>query len=379
MPLIHSALRAAGLLALAAAAALPATEVNRVVLRVNDRIVTLYDYNQRLADRIEQISRSEEPPADKERLRAESPKFVLREFLDENLLLSRANQLEIAPSAEVLANAEQQARRNWGIQDDEQFREALRQTGLTAQDFRNRIRETIMYQEVLDRDVMSQIRVGEDELQRLYREAQEEFRVPVRLHLREVVVLDAGGKPAAEIESLARELRGRLDAGKSLDEIAAEGVASGSTSAAIDLGWLESRELDPALAAAVEGLVAGGFSEPVRARGGWHLAQLVEREEAHVRPFEEVRDALRNRERMKRYQSRLEGYMSDLESKAYIVANAPPEAQGFRRERAQVPVGDPLEQLRTGDAPAPAAPTPAPPAEPPAAVEPPPPPPGAAR
>jgi hypothetical protein len=62
----------------------------------------------------------------------------------------------------------------------------------------------------------------------------------------------------------------------------------------------------------------------------------VEREEAHERPYEEVRDALRNKERSRRYQDRLADYMSELEGKAFIAGTVPPEAQGFRRQRAQV-------------------------------------------
>jgi peptidyl-prolyl cis-trans isomerase SurA len=340
---------------LLAGAPLAAVEVNRVVLRVNDRIVTLRDFQLRLADRHNQINSSNAAPDDKARGLAEAPKGVLRDFLDENLLLSRADQLDIVPSAEMMAQAEQQARKNWGIDDDDQFRQALRQAGMSQEDFRDRVRETLMYQEVLDRDVMSQIHVTDEEVQRYYRDHPEEFSVPVRVRLRELVVLEASGLAADELERTARDLHSQLQSGKSLDDLAASGVGTGTTSAAIDLGWVETRELDPALAAAVEPLAPGGYAEPVKARGGWHVVQLAEREDAHVRPYEEVRDAVRGRERSKRYQERLADYMIDLEEKAYISENAPPEAQGFRRERAKVPGSDPLEALRTDSAP-PAAP-----------------------
>ncbi len=345
---------------------LAAVEVNRVVLRVNDRIVTLHDYQNRLADRHQQITNSDAAPDEKTRRLAEAPKEVLRDFLDENLLLSRADQLDVTPSPEMMAQAEVQARKNWGIDDDAQFRQALGQAGMTHEDFRDRVRETLMYQEVLDRDVMSQVRVTDEELQRYYREHPDEFGVPVRLHLREVVALESSGLPADELERTARDLYAQLQAGKSLDDLAASGVGTGTTSAAIDLGWVETRELDPALAAAVEPLAPGGYAEPVKARGGWHVVQLAEREEAHLRPYEEVRDGLRSRERSKRYQDRLADYMIDLEEKAYISENAPAEAQGFRRERAKVPGSDPLESLRTDSTP---------PAAPPVSIEVPEPPP----
>jgi peptidyl-prolyl cis-trans isomerase SurA len=356
-----------------------ATEVNRVVLRVNDRIVTLYDYQERLGDRREQIARSEASAEDRQRLLAEAPKEVLRDFLDETLLLSRADQLDINPSADALAGAEAQARKNWGMEDDAQFRNALRQTGITAEEFRTRVRETLMYQEVLDRDVMSLVKVGDEDLQRYYREHPEEFRVAMQLHLREVVVLEQSGKSAEELEQAARALHAQLAAGKTLEDLAASGRDSATTSAVIDLGWLEPKDIDPAIAAAVDGLAHHDYAQPVKGRGGWHLVQLIERQDAHLRPFDEVREALRNRERSRRYQDRLADYMAGLEEKAFISSNVPPEAQGFRREHAQVPGADPLEALRpeaakpAAPAPPAAAPEPAPPATP--STPPPPPPP----
>jgi peptidyl-prolyl cis-trans isomerase SurA len=349
--------RCAAALCALVAFALPAaaSEVNRIVLRVNDRIVTLHDYEERLGDRRDQISRSNASPADRQQQLAEAPQSVLRDFLDENLLLSRADQLDIQPTAEMMQGAEAQTRKNWGMEDDAQFRTALRETGMTLDEFHTRVRETLMYQEVLERDVMSQIKIGDEELQRYYREHAEEFRVPVQIHLKEIVVLESSGKSAAELEQLARDLAAQLQAGKTLEDLAAGGQPAGTTSAVIDLGTVEAKDVDPALAAAVSSLAAGGYSEPVRARGGWHLVQLVERQDEHTQPYEEVRDRLRARERSRRYQDHLADYMSELESKAYIAGNVPPEAQGFRRERAQVPGADPLDVLRSESAQAPAA------------------------
>jgi peptidyl-prolyl cis-trans isomerase SurA len=381
-------LRRLALAALCAAVALPiarpapGAEVNRVVLRVNDRIVTLFDYQERLTDRREQIARSEAAPEERQRLIAEAPKEVLRDYLDENLLLSRADQLDVSPSAEMLASAEAQARKNWGIEDDTQFRAALRQTGMTAEEFRNRVRETLMYQEVLDRDVMSQVKVSDEELQRYYREHPDEFQVGMLLHLREVVLLESSGKSPEELEQTARELRAQLAGGKTLEDISAGGKDAGLTSAVIDLGWVEPKDVDAALAAAVEGLAHHEYAQPVKGRGGWHLVQLIERQDAHLRPYEEVREALRNRQRSRGYQERLADYMAGLEEKAYISSNVPAEAQGFRRQRAQVPGGDPLDVLRKEAAAPAAAPTapappdsPAPPPVPPPSATPPPPPP----
>jgi peptidyl-prolyl cis-trans isomerase SurA len=208
----------------------------------------LHDYEGRLADRHEQIARSNATPEERQQQLAEAPKEVSRDFLDENLLLSRADQLEISPSAEMMAGAEAQARKNWASRTTRSSATALRQTGMTAEDFRTRVRETLMYQEVLDRDVMSQIKVSDG------RSAHATASISRTSGPHADSSARSRGarcerQAGAELEQLARDLRAQLQSGKTLEDIAASGKEAGTTSSAIDLGSVEPKDIDQALAA----------------------------------------------------------------------------------------------------------------------------------
>ena len=119
--------------------------VNKVILRVNDRIVTLYDYEKKVAERLAALRHAEVPPARKRQMLDTAPEDTLREIFDETLLLSRADQLGIFASpveidgmvARVLA---QQA----GITSDEQFRAALAESGMTEEQMRANMGNTIL-------------------------------------------------------------------------------------------------------------------------------------------------------------------------------------------------------------------------------------------
>lgn len=376
----------AGLLAgLLGTPAVPAEELNRIVLRVNDRIVTLFDYEERLAERRSAILRASQV---EQSVRAEAleraPSEVLRDLLDEGLLVSRGDQLAVEIDAAELEEAMIQARKNFGVEDPAEFQKALEASGLSEPEFRARVRENLVYQQVLGTEVTARIRVEDEDLRRYYREHQDELRVPAQTQLREIVVLDKQGWAAEEQRRVADVLRAELVGGKTLEDAAATaagGPAAGNTSGVIDLGWVKAGELDADLAAAVANVPAGGYSEPVRGRGGLHILQVVAREEARVRAFEEVEAELRNAERNRRFRDDLEKYMKDLETKAYIVASPPPEAAGFRREAASAP-DDEWQTLGGAVTTAPPAPVPdtqmeppapsGPPVEPPAPVVPPP-------
>jgi parvulin-like peptidyl-prolyl isomerase len=323
--------------AFAQAPAATGAPLNGVILRVNDRIVTLYDYRERLEERQRAIERADMPDDERRQRLAAAPADVLRELLDENLLLSRGDQLVVEVEEERLERALQNARRNFGIENEEQFAQAMAQSGMTSDDFRARVRDQMVYQEVLGREVHSKIDIKEEELMREYRTRPGDFTTPAENQLREFVVLDDGGGSADERQALAVELAARVRAGEPMADVVAPTAISGRTSRAIELGWVKAGDLDAALDVAVAALEPGEVSAPVAARGGLHVLQLTERHAAKLRPFSEVKEEMEDAERMRRFQGELERYMAHLEQQAHIVADPPAEAAGFRRSTPSEP------------------------------------------
>jgi parvulin-like peptidyl-prolyl isomerase len=310
--------------------------VDRIVLRVNDRIATLRDYERRLDDRIGAIMAAELSTTQRQEFLARASEDALHEIFEELLVLSRADQLGIQVTESDLDRAVEDAKRRAGIESDQQFAEALAQSGLTLTALRDRLRRTEISQEVIGREVQPRIRVTEEVLQKTYRENQELFQVPAEVKLREVVVLDEATPDVAARTMLTEEIAARIGRGATLDEIAENYAAGGAVSGVMDLGFVRVDELDPELAKAAEALAVGAVSGPVAARGGTHFLQLMGRREAKVRPFDEVVGELRARERARQFEQELETYMQELEDRAYIVADPPAEAAGFRGRQRNV-------------------------------------------
>jgi hypothetical protein len=107
----------------------------------------------------------------------------------------------------------------------------------------------------------------------------------------------------------------------------------------IELGWVESGDLDSSLEAAVWSLAAGAWSAPTRGRGGIHLAQVVERRESTIPAFKDVEAEIRNRQERAAVNDRMEGYLEELEKKSYLYLDPPPRAAGFRGEDGEANSG----------------------------------------
>ena len=315
------------LAAMPAAGQLEPGQENRVVLRVNDRIVTLYEYQRAVAEQIRQI-RNAPGLTDPRRqeLLGEVGRAIMKTMFEEQLILSRADQLAVVIDE---SDVEQQIRATWerfGIETEEQFRDALAQSGMREEDYRERTRIELRANIVRGREVAPRIDLADEDLRRFYRDNEERFAIPERARFEEVVILE-GVVPADRMAPLASLARTRLTAGTEATEVV-EGLGEGAT--AVDVGWVTPGDLAAELDAVAWDLQPGDVADAVAARGGLHVLKMLEREPASVQPFEDVREAIEREERGRLFDEEYLLYIEELADAAYIVERLPEEAVGYR-------------------------------------------------
>ena len=300
---------------------------NRVILRVNDRIVTLYEYQRALAEQIRQIRNTPglTELQRQERL-GEVGRFIMKAMFEEQLILSRADQLAVTVDESDVEEQMRAVRERSGIETEEQFRDALAQSGMREQDFREQMRKQLRSNIVRGREVAPRVDLADEDLRRFYRDNQERFAISERARFEEVVILE-GVVPADRMAPLASLARTRLVGGEAATDVA-EGLGEGAT--AVDVGWVTPGDLAAALDAVAWDLQPGDVAEAVAARGGLHVLKMLEREPASVQPFEDVRDAIERAERGRLFDEEYLLYMEELADAAYIVERLPEEAVGYR-------------------------------------------------
>ena len=164
---------------------------------------------------------------------------------------------------------------------------ALAAERITFAEWRQQMKEQFIIQVMRQREVSAKVLVTPLDLQADYDRRRDEFSVPERVRLRILTV--PAGDPAARTD-----LRDRLRSGQvSFEEAAAGGAIQD------DGEFLDLASITPAVREAIAPLAPGEISEPVETGDGAFLVQLVERQPARIRPFEEVvreieRDLRRN-------------------------------------------------------------------------------------
>jgi peptidyl-prolyl cis-trans isomerase SurA len=336
------------LLPLLPAPAAAVDTLNKIVLRVNDQVATLHDYQERREQAVKEVMRREGDAAERMRQLSQIGEMVFRNMFEELLLNSRADQLGIEATDQQIAGEESRMRQSFGINTDQEFAAALAQSGMTEDELKQQLRRTLRERQVMEKELQSRVKVKEEDLRHYYREHQDQFKVPEQVQLREVVVLEDGGLPATGQEQAASDISRQVAAGKSLADAVAPYADKGTASKVVDFGWVTPGDLDKALAVAVAQLAPGKLSEPVKARGGLHLLQVADRRPAHVQAFQEVQAAIQSHEQERLYQQEAIKYLAELEQRSIVVADPPAEAASFRRQLGGA--NDPLKPAATGAA-----------------------------
>jgi parvulin-like peptidyl-prolyl isomerase len=139
-------------------------------------------------------------------------------------------------------------------------------------------------------------------------------QVPARWHVAQIVV---------PTQSEAQDLRARVFQGESLFRLAAKhSIDPEGRKNSGDLGWVRQGQGMPELEAAIAGLEDGEVSPVVKTSKGYHVVMVVERRPGQQKPFEAVRD----RVRQAMVSERLPTYLSELASRYPIQWQIPDRA-----------------------------------------------------
>ncbi len=343
-----------------AAQAIDSELVNRIVLRVDDQIATLADWEHRKADRIEQIAAVDGISLDERRkLTEEAGRATMKEIFEELLVLSRARQLHLEASPAEIDRAIDNAKRSFGIEDDAAFHKALVDNGFSVESFRARMTRSILFNRVMEMEVQSKVKVEDDEVVRHWRSHQAEFTTPEQRRVEDLVVREDGPLDAAGRAALAADLAARMSAGATATEALEAAAPPAGAVSAVDLGWVEGGTLAPELDREVAQLEAGGVSAPIAGRGGLHVLRVAEFRPSAVRPLAEVREQIVAELSQGRYERMVAEFLERQAALAWIVEDLPADAIGYRS--AVVGEADPLFTLLRGAVAPAAAPAAAPP------------------
>jgi parvulin-like peptidyl-prolyl isomerase len=287
--------------------------VERIVARVNDGLVLQTEYDKRLTLAIKAANVS--APTDDVKI------SVLEDMIKEHLLEDRAKEMSVSATDEEIQAAVDRVKEQYNLKSDSDFEAALASSGMTKDDLRRQMKETITLQKVIGREVTSRLDLSDDALRAEYEKRKEElYATPASAHVSELVLKFAADDPEARQQAVARieDLQAQVKSGKSFADLAKEHSEGNTRGRGGELGTVTKGELVEALDTGIFGDPAAEYPAPVLMPDSIHWFHVTDRKPAGFRPFAEVKEDLKKRISDDLYEKRFGEYMDRLRREAFV-------------------------------------------------------------
>ena len=144
--------------------------------------------------------------------------------------------------------------------------------------------------------IRQSLQISDDQLKIQYQQNIKQYQVPNRVHAEHILLMTVG-KTDAEVEEIkkkAEDILGQAKKGAKFEDLAKKYTEDpGTKDKGGDLGWLVQGQTVPEFEKIAFSLQKGQISDLVKTQYGFHVIKVLDKETAHTKPFEEVKNQLR--------------------------------------------------------------------------------------
>ncbi len=255
--------------------------------------------------------------------RARTEQQLVEKIALTQLLLSRATEADRKQAQEKVAKILKDQRER--AESPERFDAQVRAAGLDPATFEAQLLERAICEEVLARDLASEIAVTPEQVRSYYDQNPEEFRQPERIRLQQIVLAtrhptgaELSEAEKAEKRQLATRLLERLRSGADISALARE---YSDDPAGRDRGGeyvFPVGRIVPELESVLLAMPTNKVSDIITTPFGLHIAKVIERLPGQLVPFEEVRERIKTRLEVAATQEFLPSYQKRLFEEAGV-------------------------------------------------------------
>lgn len=294
------------------------TLIEDIIVRVNNHIITRSEYKRNLEQLVNEM-KSQGISDDKDPKLRDAEANLLRDMVDQQLLLQKANDLGLSADTELIKKLDE-FRKQMNLDSMEALEKAAEQQGVSYEDFKQNLRNNILTQKVIQQEVGSKIQVTNEEIQQYYDQHKSDFEVPEQVRLSEILIADDGVDPdrLAQSQKKAEDVLAKIHAGMPFAD-AARQFSNGPTAAqGGDLGMFKRGTLAKELEDKVFAMQKGQVSDVIRTRQGFVILETAEHTAAGLQPLKTVEPRIQDALYMKKLAPALREYLTKLREQAYI-------------------------------------------------------------
>jgi peptidyl-prolyl cis-trans isomerase SurA len=325
------------------------TVVEEIIARVNNSIITHSDFERsklQLKDEAKQ-----QDPNNAEKDVAEKERDVLRDLIDQQLLIDKGKDLGLTADTELIKKLDEM-RKQMNLESLDDLEKAAQAQGISYEDFKQNMRNQIITQQVIGREVGGHLNITKEEEQKFYEEHKSEMEQPEQIRLSEILVstskpssitpiakADPAAPPAADAakpaetptpvappaadelaaaEAKASSLREQIQKGAAFDDVAKKSSDGPSASQGGDLGYFKRGTLSKDLEDRTFAMKAGDITDVIRTKQGFVILKVTEHQQAGIPTMKQMEPRIQDALYYQKLQPALRAYLKKLREEAFI-------------------------------------------------------------
>lgn len=301
--------------------ALPAgaVRVNGVAAIVNDDIITTREV---IRETQPAIAEAQKKGFVDDKARQNLRKNVLERMVEKRLTDQKVKELGIKIGDDEVRQAVEDIKRQNNNMSQEQLVAALKNQGMTLDQYEVQIREQLERLRLVGLEVRSKVYVSAKEIQDYYESNQPKYAEEDSFRARHIFIKINEKSPPEEIKKAmtrALDILYEARSGKDFAELAklhSDDPAAKKDGG--DLGTFKKGEMLADLEQAILPLKPGEVGELVSTPSGLHIVKLEERTNGKVKPLDKVKPEIEDMLYRKKQDERFAQWLKDLRSKASV-------------------------------------------------------------
>ena len=325
----RSAILVAGMCMVCAAAFAADTVIEEIIARVNNAIITRSELIKSLDQTKQEVHEKFGTGTAAEEEQKKRNKDILRDMIDQQLLVQKAQDLGITGDTEVIKRLDE-IRKSMNLDSMEALQKAAEAQGVSYEDFKQNLKNQIVTQQVIQREVGSHVQVKPEEVKQFYDEHQAEFTRAEMVRLSEILVstqqpsIDKNNPTPPDAERLeaaqkkAEEALAAIRKGEPFEEVAKKYSEGPSAAQGGDLGAFKRGTMARELEDRTFAMKPGEVTDVIRTKQGFVILKVTEHSPAGVPPMKTVEPNIQEAIYFQKLQPALREYLTKLREQAYI-------------------------------------------------------------
>jgi peptidyl-prolyl cis-trans isomerase SurA len=312
------------------------TVVEEIIARVNNSIVTRADLRRAREALQQEAQQAQQQNPGQPIDVAERQKDVLRDLIDQQLLIQKGQDIGVNVDADVIKRLDE-LRKQMNAKSMDDLEKAATEQGVSFEDFKQNMKNSMITQQVIGKEVSSHIQVTKADVQSYYDAHKAELDQPEQIRLSEILVAiqtpkapdakedekkDTMAEPdpaaVAAAEAKAKGLVDEIKKGAFFEEVAKKSSDGPTAAQGGELGMFKRGVLAKELEEKTFAMKAGEVTDPIRTKQGFVILKVLEHTQAGVPPLQAVEGKIQDVLFYQKMQPSLRQYLTKLREDAYI-------------------------------------------------------------